>query len=219
LTDRSKLPQTGRHDTSQLVPQAYKLIVLVTDVGAPVALHELLLELPDSFPVPIIALQPTENVLIEANSNALERTVPFKVRMLVGRETLKAGFVYVGMSEHTYKVYRENGNLSVDIDSHENFEWPAGGSLVQFSRMLGKEMAVAFLSTRIDSFKLEHCISEINSFESALICVDTANADYAGLLKTEMPMLYCDDLSQLAGHFLKNLKIQENIPIQQSVRR
>lgn len=199
MTKRSRTP---RETPSTSSPPA--AIVLVTDVGASVALHDILLELPADFNIPLVVLQPAETVLFEANLSALERTVPFRIHMLKSTATLVPGTVYVGQAERSYQLNMKGDLPSIGLEDGSAAEWPTGNSLRQFSVTLGSRLTVAFFSTLIDGFNLQQLVTDLSVQNSNLIFVTSNSTSDAGFSPSgDDRISSVNDTIELAGLLAK----------------
>jgi two-component system chemotaxis response regulator CheB len=86
-----------------------KLILLITDVGGPVALHTLLSEIPREIPCPLVVLPSSEVGLLESSAAALRRTTALPIFMIEPRLKLEGGCVYFASAGTIYRpILREN---------------------------------------------------------------------------------------------------------------
>ncbi len=217
MTDKSNLParqcqQPGRDSAPP------ELVVLVTDVGAPVALHEFLLELPPSFNLPIVVLQPTENVLLEANLNAMERTVPFAISLLKDGDLLAAGNVYVGLTDFVYMLTCKQGKFCVSLLDMAESDWPMRESLTYLSSELGEHLTVIFLTNRLESSRVEQLTADLKESGATIARVasdqPTATTGITGQLFKDF-----DSITELAQSLVAQTAVRGNNQLAQAFRQ
>ena len=73
----------------------YRLLVIGTSTGGPVALQDILTKLPKSFPVPILLVQHMPGDFTPAFAQRLDRLCDISVKEVVDGETLKRGCAYL----------------------------------------------------------------------------------------------------------------------------
>jgi len=173
LIRKSNAEQTDIRKHASPSPKAFppEILVLVTDIGGPVALQEFLLELSPDFSAPLLVLQPRETVFFEANLKALQRTVPFGVQMLERETALEAGKVYVGASEQSYQLISTKPPVTIVSQQTATATWPTGESLRQLGAILRNRLTVVFLTTRFEGFSLEQLCREITEYDVNLLFV------------------------------------------------
>jgi len=219
LTDKSKFPQSQQSASAATDAHTQNLVVLVTDIGGPVALHEFLLELPEDFSLPIVVLQPDEDVLQEANLNALERTVPFNLKMLLEKTTLEAGCVYVGLSGSVYHLESDDSELTLVPLQVPKPGWPMAVTLRQFSETLGAGLLLALLTTKIENSKLKQLLSHLDKQGVALTAVQPIEHNQITGQPPELSLHSFDSLAALAHAFIQIARPRTINQLAQAIRR
>jgi chemotaxis response regulator CheB len=125
-----------------------KLILFITDVGGPVALHTVLSEIPSSIRCPLIVLPSSEVGLLESSAAALRRTTSLPIVMMQPRQKLDPGCVYFGTAGTVYRVADKTGVLEVDTAIVGNEEDFVRRSIENLASALGGELVLVFLSGR-----------------------------------------------------------------------
>jgi len=222
LTRRSKIPQTSqRSQASQKASVRPVVIALVVDVGASVALHDILLELPEEFQIPLVVLQHTETLLQEAQLNALQRTVPFRVEMVTDRHELQPGSVYVGFAEQSYRLEEQADSLNIVVEPEKSLEWPAGSSLRQFGATLGARLLVALLATRAGGSDLKQLGADLVASGVGLAILRSEAPNNAGsafpALSSQVELV--EDMAELAELFCRKSQFSANNQLAQSFRQ
>lgn len=123
-----------------------RLFVIVTDIGGPVALHNLLSELPADFAIPILVLQTSESILLESAIGALQRTSALKLRQLDGRHELAPRHAYFAINGRPHRITRVTPKLTVE-PGEASPNW-ISLTLCNLAGQLAENLTVAFLSGR-----------------------------------------------------------------------
>jgi chemotaxis response regulator CheB len=123
-----------------------RLFVIVTDIGGPVALHNLLSELPADFAIPILVLQTSDAILLESAIGALQRTSSLKLKQLEGRRDLTSRHAYFAMNGRPHRITRITPKLTLEPgDASPNW---ISQTLCDLATQLAENLTVAFLSGR-----------------------------------------------------------------------
>ncbi len=125
-----------------------RLIVIVADIGGPVALHNLLSELPADFRLPIVILLTSDPLLHESSISALQRTTPLKLHRAKSETDLRAGHVYFAISGRACSLNNTGQRLALKPDRADE-RW-ISSSISRFAEQLGASLTVVFLSGRGD---------------------------------------------------------------------
>lgn len=102
-----------------------KVVVIGTSAGGLNALEELISQLPENFPVPVLVVRhispdATGNVLLDG----LNKLNTLKCQHAENGSELKPGYVYLAPSDH-HLLIGENGKILVTKGAHENRSRPA----------------------------------------------------------------------------------------------
>jgi two-component system, chemotaxis family, protein-glutamate methylesterase/glutaminase len=125
-----------------------KLILFITDVGGPVALHTVLSEIPSSIQCPIVVLPSSEVGLLESSAAALRRTTSLPIVMMQPHQKLDPGCVYFGIAGTVYRVANKTGMLTLDAAMVGHEEDFVRRSIESLASSLGGELVLVFLSGR-----------------------------------------------------------------------
>ncbi len=93
VEERGEVRPPGRQ--TQTPRQEYKLIMIGTSTGGPVALQKILTRLPAAFPVPIILVQHMPATFTPAFAERLNRLSQLEVKQMENGEQLRAGVAYI----------------------------------------------------------------------------------------------------------------------------
>lgn len=125
-----------------------KVVLIITDIGGPVALHNLLSEMPANFSAPIVVMQSSEMGLLESSMEALKRTIPLKVSSLEKRTILHPGCVYFGASHCVFSPTVTESRLTVEVAMAGSKEEYIRKTIDNFAGAFRSELTVVFLSGR-----------------------------------------------------------------------
>ncbi len=146
-----------------------KLILLVTDVGGPVALHSLLSEMPEHFGHPIVVLPSSELGLLESSAAALRRTISLPIEMIQPVTALRAGCVFFGAPNSCYRPTFHDGRVSIEAVGVNREEEYVRKTLENFAGTYGDELTVVFLSGRGRNEEIQSCCSTLERSGCRLI--------------------------------------------------
>ncbi|HEC12155.1 MAG TPA: chemotaxis response regulator protein-glutamate methylesterase [Acidiferrobacteraceae bacterium] len=104
-------------------PAQYKLVVIGTSTGGPVALRTILSELAENFPVPIVMVQHMPSGFTQAFAERLDQTCNISVREASDGDELKAGSALLAPGGRQLTVQQANGKLVVRIRDSEAGEY------------------------------------------------------------------------------------------------
>jgi two-component system, chemotaxis family, protein-glutamate methylesterase/glutaminase len=125
-----------------------KLILLITDVGGPVALHTLLSEIPKDIPCPIMVLPSSEVGLLESSAAALRRTIALPIIMLQPRMKLEPGCVFFGAAGTLYRPIQIEEMTALEAIQVNKEEEYFRKTIENMAAVFSKELTVVFLSGR-----------------------------------------------------------------------
>ncbi|MBK7090874.1 MAG: hypothetical protein IPH59_03995 [bacterium] len=148
-----------------------RLITILTDIGGPVALHNILSELPRDFGTPILVIQPAGQVLAESATAALRHTTELRISKIHDGEELKAGSVYFVESGQSYMPDSDRSLLKL-VSASKDGHSQASNMLSALARLLGSEMTVVFLSGRGDSKVIKHVCSALEQCGCRVLVLD-----------------------------------------------
>lgn len=146
-----------------------RLIAIVTDIGGPIALHDILSELPRAFGTPIVVMQPTGDVLIESAIAALRHTTELTFAQIRSSEALEAGTVYFAESGKGYLPGPDRNRLLLENSEVGNAPGVIATTLSAFARLLGSELTVVFLSGRGDELEIRRVCSILEQCGSQML--------------------------------------------------
>ncbi len=149
-----------------------RLITIVTDIGGPVALHDILSELPRDFGAPIIVMQPAGEVLVESAIAALRHTSKLKIAQVQTENQLEAGTVYFAESGSSYLPGTDRSRLTLVQENESGKQTGMPGTVGALARLLGSEMTVVFLSGRGDATEIKHVCSALEQCGSPVLVLD-----------------------------------------------
>ncbi len=146
-----------------------KLILLVTDVGGPVALHTLLSEIPPEIPCPLMVLPSSEVGLLESSAAALRRTVSLPIFMIEQRSRLECGSVYFGTAGMLYRPVRAGATITLEATRVSKEEEYLRRTIENCASALGEELTVVFLSGRGRSAEIPQTCTALERSGSRLV--------------------------------------------------
>jgi two-component system, chemotaxis family, protein-glutamate methylesterase/glutaminase len=123
-----------------------KLVLLITDVGGPVALHTLLSEIPKDFPCPIMVLPSAEVGLLESSAAALRRTIALPIVMIQPRLKLERGCVFFGAASTLYRPMRIDEMTALEAIHVNKEEEYLRKTVENLAVAFSNELTVIFLS-------------------------------------------------------------------------
>ena len=101
--------------------KSYKCLAIGTSTGGPVALQKILLELPASFPYPIVMVQHMPAAFTEAFASRLNDLCNITVKEAQHGETLKSGVAYLAPGGKQMTIEGHAGMAHVKISEPELF--------------------------------------------------------------------------------------------------
>jgi two-component system chemotaxis response regulator CheB len=125
-----------------------KLILLITDVGGPVALHTLLSEIPRDIHCPLMVLPSSEVGLPESSAAALRRTVSLPIFMIQPRTKLEPGGVYFAAAGTLYRPILVEGMTALEVVCVNKEETYFRKTIDNLAAEFSEELTVIFLSGR-----------------------------------------------------------------------
>ena len=126
-----------------------KLILLITDIGGPVALHTLLSEIPKDIPCPIMVLPSSEVGLLESSAAALRRTIALPIlHDPAAHEARTPAACFFGAAEHSVPTHSDRGSdcaRSHHVNKEEEY---LRKTIENLAAAFSEELTVIFLSGR-----------------------------------------------------------------------
>ncbi len=153
-----------------------KLIAIITDIGGPVALHNILSELPQEFGTPIVVMQSRSEMLIESGLAALRHTTRLKIGQLRHGVHLHAGTVYFVKSGTSYQPSPNHDGLVLEVMKGEGHSASFGSSLVEMARSLNSELTVLFLSGRGDAAEITRVCSVLEQCGCSVLVLNRSES-------------------------------------------
>jgi two-component system chemotaxis response regulator CheB len=123
-----------------------KLILLITDVGGPVALHTLLSEIPKNIPCPLMVLPSSEVGLLESSAAALRRTIALPIIMIQPRMKLEPGCVFFGAAGTLYRPIWVEEMMSLEAIHVNKEEEYLRKTIENLAAEFSEELTVIILS-------------------------------------------------------------------------
>lgn len=151
-----------------------RLIVIVADIGGPVALHNLLSELPADFRLPIVIFLISDPLLHESSIGALQRTTPLKLCRVKAESDLRAGHVYFAVSGRACGLNTIGQRLVLKPD-RPDVRW-ISTSISRMADRLGESLTVVFLSGRGDDADTRPVCSALEQYRCDTIVLNTAES-------------------------------------------
>ncbi len=149
-----------------------RLITIVTDIGGPVALHDILSELPRDFGAPIVVMQPAGGVLVESAIAALRHTSKLKIARIQNENQLEAGTVYFAESGSGFLPGTDRNRITLAPAQESGKHTGMTGTVGALARLLGSELTVIFLSGRGDATEIKHVCSALEQCGSPVLVLD-----------------------------------------------
>jgi len=107
-------------------PTDYDLVAIGTSTGGPVALQEVLVQLPANFPLPILIVQHMPASFTEAFAARLNQQCKIEVREATQGDELKAGLALLAPGGMQMKLEKRAGRLLIkieeEIDPRQNYK-------------------------------------------------------------------------------------------------
>jgi len=151
-----------------------RLIVVVADIGGPVALHNLLSELPADFRLPIVILLTSDPLLHESSIGALQRTTPLKLQQVKSETELRAGHAYFAVSGRACSLNITGQRLVLQPDRPDE-RW-ISSSIACFAEQFGASLTVVFLSGRGDDTDTRPACSALKQHRCDTLVLSTAES-------------------------------------------
>lgn len=149
-----------------------KLILLITDVGGPVALHTLLSEIPKDIPCPLMVLPSSEVGLLESSAAALRRTIALPIIMIQPRMKLEPGCVFFGAAGTLYRPIRIEGMTALEAIHVNKEEEYLRKTIENLAAAFSEELTVIFLSGRGRRPEIQAVCSVLEKAGSRLIVLN-----------------------------------------------
>jgi two-component system, chemotaxis family, protein-glutamate methylesterase/glutaminase len=101
-------------------PVDYDLVAIGTSTGGPVALQEVLTQLPATFPLPIVMVQHMPATFTEAFASRLNQQCKIEVREARTGDELKAGVALLAPGGMQMKLVKRGGRLLINVEEETN---------------------------------------------------------------------------------------------------
>lgn len=126
-----------------------KIIVMGASVGGPQTIKQILKEIPENFPYPIIIVQHLNSKFIHPFALSLGQLCPLPVRVAQHNELIKSGVIYIAPGERHLKVSTKNQKPCIKLfdDVHINFCKPSIDVLFVSSVQVYKNRVIGILLT------------------------------------------------------------------------
>ena len=168
-----------------------KLILLITDIGGPVALHTLLSEIPKDIPCPLIVLPSSEVGLQESSAAALRRTTALPILMIQPRLKLERGCVYFAAAGTLYRPARIEELIALETGFVDNEEECFRKTIENLAADCAEELTVIFLSGKGRRAEIQEVCSVLEKSGCRLIVLsrsETVLFDMGQLVLAESPL-------------------------------
>ncbi len=149
-----------------------KLILLITDVGGPVALHTLLSEIPKDITCPLMVLPSSEVGLLESSAAALRRTTVLPIFMIQPRMKLERGCVFFGAAGTLYRPIRIEEMTALEAIHVNKEEEYLRKTIENLAAAFSEELTVIFLSGRGRRPEIQASCSVLEKSGSRLIVLN-----------------------------------------------
>lgn len=123
-----------------------RLVLIVTDIGGPPALHDLLSQLPKNYGVPIVVLQSFDVGVLETSAAVLRRTLQLKVSLIEEATELQSGHVYFTRPEVCHHLTMNSSGLTVEPGTSGTCGGIFTDTISSFAGACGEQLTVVFLS-------------------------------------------------------------------------
>ncbi len=154
---RRRLPAKQNNSKPSVAPKLiqgqFEIVAIGTSVGGPQALKKILIDLPASFPVPIVIVQHMAPGFISGFAQWLDTHIALHVKCAEDFEILNAGTVYFAPDQHHLALRRINGKLAAHLhqaDPISGFR-PSATALLESTAKMAGEKAVGILLTGMGS--------------------------------------------------------------------
>ncbi|MCK4856984.1 MAG: chemotaxis protein CheB [candidate division Zixibacteria bacterium] len=181
-----------------------KLVLIITDIGGPPALHDLLSQLPKDYQLPIVVIQSSDAGIFEASAAVLNRTVQLEVAMLGDDAVLQAGHVYFARPEKLYRLDQVDSGLAVKMEDESLTEAALCGTIENFAQCCGKQLAVIFLSGKTAGEELLTGCRRLENQGCRILVLDREEAPVFDMGKQILSRIPSAEEISIAGivHFL-----------------
>lgn len=112
------IPEPERDVGSPRIPSFYDLILLGASTGGPPVLQEILEDLGESVPVPILVIQHMPVGFTRAFAERLNAYLPLQVREAKPSELLLPGTVYIAQAGAHLRIRRQEADLFAEVSQH-----------------------------------------------------------------------------------------------------
>lgn len=194
-----------------------RLVAVVTDVGGPVALHDIFSELPGDFGAPIVVMQPTNDIPLESAAAALRHTIKLKIAQMRHGGKLHAGAVYFAESAKSYRPIENSDEIRIEINRGEEGEYGLISTLAEFAAILGRALTVVFLSGRSSEEEIERLCSILESNGCPILVLSRSESvvDELGACVLNAAATASELSSMQIGEFLR-ARVVQSLPERKS---
>lgn len=112
---RSTSAATSRRNSKAFKPGDYDIVAIGTSTGGPVALQEVLVQLPVNFPLPILLVQHMPAKFTEAFAARLNQLCKIEVREAKDGDEVKAGVALLAPGGLQMKLIKRAGRLLISV--------------------------------------------------------------------------------------------------------
>ena len=149
-----------------------RLILVLTDVGGPPALHDLLSQLPEEFSLPRLVIPSQDIGLHESSTAALKRTISLAVRPLKSAEALRGGSVYFADTGSLYRARVMGQDVHVGKIKDSVGSEHLSEIVESFTQILAEDLLLVVLSGKGEKQQITECCRSLSAAGCRVIVLD-----------------------------------------------
>lgn len=119
-TPAATTPRPVSRTSKAFNPSDYELVAIGTSTGGPIALQEVLVQLPASFPLPLLLVQHMPAKFTEAFAGRLNQLCKIEVREAKDGDMLKPGLALLAPGGMQMRVEKRAGRMMVRVSEETN---------------------------------------------------------------------------------------------------
>lgn len=119
-TPAATAPRHASRTSRAFNPADYELVAIGTSTGGPIALQEVLVQLPASFPLPLLLVQHMPAKFTEAFAGRLNQLCKIEVREAKDGDMLKPGLALLAPGGMQMRVEKRAGRMMVRVSEETN---------------------------------------------------------------------------------------------------
>jgi two-component system chemotaxis response regulator CheB len=167
-----------------------QLVIFITDIGGPPALHEILSQLPEEFGLPVVVVPSLDDGILGLSAAALEHTIALKVEQLEDSTLLRAGAVYFAQPRSAYQPVRSDAGVRTRLIGDSHAHALVGQTLENFAQTYQDQIIVVLLSGRGREDEVARACSFLADYGSTIIVLDRHESlvfDMGGAVLHQVP--------------------------------